>query len=195
MRQFTLLIIFYLFNFVYTVLGQTLSIKGNLDLTGYNSITIPHDIIDFKMNSSFTIFLKLKLGGSQQDFAGIISKANPRNPMKGFQLCLVKNCLCLEYANNSDRYVIRMISSNSLNDGDWHNVVLVIDREASKAIFWIDGVLDKSLTDSHISDNISNTLPFTIGVERGGESYFSGFIRSIQIYDSALSYKEIERIE
>jgi hypothetical protein len=177
-----------------SVFGQALSMGGSLNFWGNQAVVFPSGMVDFDPNSSFSISVWVKLNGSQRDYAGIIAKATPRNPMTGFQLLLVNDAPCLEYARNSDRSLLRMRSASSLNDRNWHHLAVVIDRSESRATFYIDGERNKSMVDRNITDDIVNTEPLMIGVERGRDAYFRGSIDDIRIFNHALESDEIDKL-
>lgn len=76
----------------------------------------------------------------------------------------------------------------TINDGNWHYLAVVVDRDASTLNTYIDGVVDISSVDisSNISGSIRNTSePFVIGQTMNGD------IDEICITKRALSANEI----
>lgn len=84
------------------------------------------------------------------------------------------------------------ISSTSVNDGSWHQVVAVYQAGGSKAIY-VDGA---PAEDSKPSQPfVGNSVAFLIGgVNFGGvpTGLFTGLIDDVQIYNNALSDDEVD---
>ena len=96
-------------------------------------------------------------------------------------------------------------TSGNYNDGNWHNVVHVVDTSGLTSTLYIDGSqIGSSVSISSNSWNGAATQKVTIGalyytVGSFYQAFFNGSIDQIRIYDSALSaanvtklYKEIE---
>jgi nanoRNase/pAp phosphatase (c-di-AMP/oligoRNAs hydrolase) len=83
-------------------------------------------------------------------------------------------------------------STTAVNDGLWHNVVVVKATGVSTK-FYIDGSY-KSDGGSNNTGNLTNSYQFYIG---GGNAYagvFSGLIDDVRVYNRALSAAEIAAI-
>lgn len=194
MKSFFILLILILCFGSLTINSQIIYLNGPLNFSGNDAITFSDGIIDIDPSSGFSISFWLKLKGTQSKYAGLVTNATPWNPMQGFQIMLVDNCLWLELAENSDRSLLRMISTQSLNDGSWHHFVLVVNREQSRATFFIDGNKDESTVSKNVLDDLSNSEPFFIGVSRGQGGFFKGSIDRFSIFNQALNTEDIKKL-
>ena len=83
------------------------------------------------------------------------------------------------------------VSTTSVNDGNWHQVVAVFRAGATKSIY-VDGAPAESTKPSQ--SGTGNSVPFYIGaVSFAGapQGRFSGLIDEVQIYNHALNDNEI----
>ena len=81
----------------------------------------------------------------------------------------------------------------AVDDGRWHHVAVVYDRQSGVKRLYIDGVLDQSASESRDVRTSSEAL--FIGVEPGptGGLEFGGELDQIQIWDVALTTKEVRK--
>lgn len=86
-------------------------------------------------------------------------------------------------------------SANSLADGTWHHIAMVIDASSNRTIYgYIDGVLaNTSKSFTAISSDFSNTLNFIIGATSDtNNSYkWAGQIDNIRIWNKAMTATEL----
>ena len=82
-------------------------------------------------------------------------------------------------------------SSSSFNDGKWHLLVGVRDGLAKELLFYVDGVLEKGITDPTTTViNASQKLWAAIGSSNHNgkvDNFFNGAIDDVRVYDRALS--------
>lgn len=82
--------------------------------------------------------------------------------------------------------------STDLSDGNWHNIVLVVDRSGN-AQMWIDNVGGTTYDiSSHSSDNIANTTNFTVIQNLGVATGVN--IDEVGLWNRALTSGEISTL-
>jgi Concanavalin A-like lectin/glucanases superfamily len=75
-----------------------------------------------------------------------------------------------------------------VDDGAWHHVVVVFDRDAGITVY-VDGV--GRFTAGAFTGVIDNSGPFLIG-KSTGYGYFGGTIDEVAVYPSALSAARVQ---
>jgi len=116
---------------------------------------------------------------------------------KGLALRLNGSNLEAGITNNTDPDVT--ISTAYPSDGDWHHVALVFDGSNTSMALYIDGTIATS-TNSAFTSLESHSSPGGIGGVLGGDafgsgsddSFFTGKMDAIAIYNSVLTSTEIE---
>ena len=105
------------------------------------------------------------------------------------------NYLTAEIDDNST--FVTWNGSATVNDGDWHHVVVAYDRSGNGQIY-LDGSADGSATD--ISSSTGSLDPtshrdFTVGVNSDDETSgpYTGQVDGVLVYTKALSLTEVER--
>lgn len=79
--------------------------------------------------------------------------------------------------------------SPAVNDGNWHHLVLVIDRDNSMAMY-VDGSLRNSTSVAALAGvDIDNTAPLQLGQSPLGQ-YFNGELDEVKVYHRALNEAE-----
>ena len=81
-------------------------------------------------------------------------------------------------------------SDTSVNDGNWHH--LVATRSGATIKLYIDGNLDKTITDGHTITIGSDSG--VIGRHPSGVAYFNGSIDEVGIWNRALTSDEITKL-
>ena len=84
-------------------------------------------------------------------------------------------------------------SVTGLNNGSWHLLTGVVDRNSQKLITYLDGFhigTDVSITGM---SSVDNTQAFQIGA-RGGATNFKGSLDEVRIYNRALSADEVAKL-
>ncbi len=170
---------------------------ASLHFDGINDrVDVPNNATLQFGTQNLTMEAKIKLDGSQASFAGIISKASVSGFFKGIQLIISGNRLGLEIGNGTNIFygtVEGLITSQDLNDGNWHHVAVVVNRSTKKITLFVDGVIQANLTSDFVPTmDLSNNLPFYIGVERTGVAHFKGNIDEVRVWNRALCISEIQ---
>jgi len=96
---------------------------------------------------------------------------------------------CDNYGVNGGGHVIK--SLNPINDGGWHHLALVRDREFKKYRFYVDHVLQLEIDDNNNNTPINQDgqLAFSIGCENWNGNdwlHFAGAISEIRLASTAL---------
>lgn len=145
--------------------------------------------------SNLTFEAKIKLSGTQGNYAGIISKATS-GANKGIQLVCVNNNLALEFCDgitNCFGVGNGLIGTTNLNNGAWHHVAVVVHRATNTIKLYVDGISEASFTNNAISTlDLSTTTSLFIGKERSNGIYFKGSIDETRIWNRALTQCEIQ---
>ena len=89
-----------------------------------------------------------------------------------------------------------VVGTTPINDGVFRHIVGVRDTAAGVARLYVDGVLERSVTDPTGTFLEVNAIPWNIGNTSGSSSKFpwSGFLDEVSIYNQALSVAEIQAI-
>ena len=129
------------------------------------------------------------------DGSGLVSKRNGDTDNNAFTT-YVNNLgnLRVDIATNNNRFS----SVAFIDRGRWYHVALVFDgtqATASRARLYVDGVLDK--TASETSSSIGNLAsPLSIGIlQPGAATSFDGLIDDVRFYRRALSAAEVAAVQ
>ncbi len=99
----------------------------------------------------------------------------------------------LDDARPTGRAFAAASSGRGYNDGQWHHVMVVVDRD-DKVTFYRDGIFDGAKEVRKASGSINTSLTFTIGAvaNRDGRltEVFDGLIDDVRIYRRALTSEE-----
>lgn len=79
------------------------------------------------------------------------------------------------------------VSTTSVNDGHWHQLVGIFDGTFGTASLYVDGMLETSVTGASTQ---FSTTPFLVGGTTYGATY-TGLIDELRIYDHALTADEV----
>jgi hypothetical protein len=83
------------------------------------------------------------------------------------------------------------ISTTSVNDGNWHHIVVVLESGVQKSIY-VNGAPAES--SKPVQAFIDSSAPFLIGgiLEGSPKGYFTGLIDEVQIYNHALTDADVD---
>ena len=128
-------------------------------------------------------------------FAGIVCKAEPREPRHGYLIDINdNNKVRIDVINDHSKGIGgTLVSDNDLTDNKWHHVLFCYDGKLLK--LYIDGTLEKELFyDKGLQ---ANGEPLLIGWDEStwlSHRHFKGSLDDIRIYNRALNKKEIVRL-
>lgn len=166
---------------------------------GVNSvIQVPNNpILNFGTTGSFTISLWMKStqsGGGESGYGMLVEhRRNNDGQYIGYSV---------EYSSGMiigkvrDRiHEAHVYSTTKVNDGKFHHIVLVFDRNAPITKLYIDGKMESS--DISGVDNIDSDFDILLGGQAYPNTlvdYYNGTLDEIRIYDRALSDTEIQSL-
>jgi N-acetylneuraminic acid mutarotase len=160
-------------------------IVGALQLDGIDGYVSTPFIID-PGTGSVGAFTWIKGGGPGQviisqtgDFGGTWLGIDPSGMlMAGF----------------SGMYFGDLVSESVLTDGQWHHVGFVYDMDSLHRLLYVDGILVAE--DATVVSGMPSDGGLHIGVSKDleADSFFSGLIDDVRIYDIALTAEEIATI-
>lgn len=94
--------------------------------------------------------------------------------------------------------LIEGVGTNNVSDGNWHNVVLVLDNSNAKLKVYLDGNSTPEITEDLESSNITLDKVFSedwqIGAQ-GTDRFFDGNLDQFRIFTSALTQNQIDEVE
>jgi hypothetical protein len=182
-------------------LGQTVEFDGNDDWIGMG------DCLNLGTDD-VTVLAIVQYGAANQPdewagdhFAAIAGKGYLDATAKGYGLCLYNNRVIWQVRNQST--VFEADSDNVLNDGRWHTVVGVCDRDSSTGVrLYIDGVR-QSVTADPTSINgidLSGSRAFAIGSrqdEANGAWWadFAGRVALVTVWKRVLTEPQIVELQ
>jgi hypothetical protein len=185
--------------------GQVASFDG---IDGYIDYGDVDDFEILNRSMSFSVWFKTSFINSGSQNRTLFSMMKAQNNYDGYHIYIARNWVCspnaLAFGANYDWGAgegLYVAALRRLNDGDWHHVGAVVDRDAETVHFYIDGIEDVGETECSwfptadstgygVSD--SGTVPFRIGKRdnRAG-SVWHGEVDEMRIYDRALSPAEM----
>jgi hypothetical protein len=119
-------------------------------------------------------------------FHGLVCKGTPTNPWLGYQVGVSGDHVQVE----TDLAIFSGV--RPINDGLWHLVVAVFNKQSGILEIYVDGTIDA--THSTPSSNLSTPFQLHVGVEREGVNFFIGSIDEVRIYNRALSSNEVAQL-
>ena|GEM_PF-3413690 len=108
----------------------------------------------------------------------------------GYHLLLRDGKVALEGRNGNDNIYKRAISTQTVNDGEWHHVVGVADLNDTWHIY-VDGVLANAVDYDIPNPNFTNTNHLYISRIWDGRFKFEGDIRDVSLWNRVRSAGEV----
>ncbi|MHB1557671.1 MAG: LamG-like jellyroll fold domain-containing protein, partial [Isosphaeraceae bacterium] len=163
--------------------GQAFQFNGT---TSYAAIPSSADIVG---TGAFSISVWIKTTGSS---GVIIQQRDPNNFNGEYQLGLSGGKVSFS-VYGSYEYDFQMLSNASVNDGNWHNIVVVRQANGTGEIF-IDGNLDSTASGPDVP--LGSGFNIYLGADvRDGANYFSGLIENVALFNTALTSANVEAID
>ena len=165
---------------------------GALDFNGDNSYL---QITNGQLNNSLSVSLwarTTQYDASQEALFG----SSPGGCYYGIRIYILKG-IVWGYMDvfNASGYDFKLTVSSGVNitDGNWHNIVLVLDKPASNMLIYIDGNLRNS-TNTTSTFWIKKLSTLNIGCQLSGSCvpmyYFNGSIDEVLLFNRSLSQQE-----
>ncbi len=183
------------------ILGQAVSLSSSNASGSYNFVSVPDAAgLQFGPTTSFSVSFWIKTPYWLHDLP-IIGNALNSTFEQGWVFALNGTAnggqieLSLASTANSGTYLHTFAASPIISDGNWHNVVGVIDRAANQATVYVDG---KSVGSYSIAglDTLYYGYPITIGQDPSGSYAYTGngAIDDVGIWSSALTATQAESV-
>ena len=168
------------------------NIKGNsLYLNGTTHATVPDPIdgsLDFK-NTSFSVLVWVN---ATNESSFILDKGYWSS---GYSLYITESkgtAFYLSKIGETNFTGCYFSTNNSWIDGKWHHLAVVVDRAGGAINCYFDGTFTSSQWNPLlITDDISSSSNFQIGISNALNSPYNGSIDDVKIYGRALSASEI----
>ena len=185
--------------------GQVASFDGIDGYIDYGDVD-DYEVLDRSM--TYSVWIKTSYSGSQRK--QVFAMMNPSPNYDGLSLMLRPNDGCspdaLAFNVSYNWSANESVDANALqrtNNGAWHHICCMIDRDEETAKLYIDGVLDvaetgcswlPALDTTGYGSSDSGSIPFLIGDRGNLGRYWDGEIDEFRIYDRALSPAEVVAI-
>lgn len=177
------------------------ALSGFLDGLEFNSsqrkVVVPwteQNIFSFERNQPFSLMAYFKTTSSH---VAILGKMVGKSPNRGYDIYIDREGrIAAQIINHWESgNAISVLSTTKVNDGKIHAVVITYDgsSEASGLKIYIDKKIENtSISADNLNGTIKNQAPFMVG-GRYGESYFTGNIAIIKVWNQALTQDEVNK--
>jgi hypothetical protein len=123
---------------------------------------------------------------------GVLAGTRGNSNTQGFILWLLSDGTIRYDESNATASIDTLITTNTYDDGNWHNVV--VTRNASnQATLYVDGSVQVSTT-TITTALTSHTNNLFIGRYTGGSLYYDGLLDQVRIYNSALNATAVQNL-
>lgn len=186
-----------LYNYTGSNYVTPLPVGSALSLDGSSYVTITNQTpYNFERTNSFSISAWINTSKLTTDLV-IFSKQNTAYTDKGYSLRIgTNNHFIINIVNTFASNAIIKQTSNSYNDGNWHNVIVTYagTSAASGVNFYVDGVLvSMTTTQDNLSATITNTNNACIGSINNNLNWV-GLLDEVQVFNYVVSAAEINAI-
>lgn len=174
-----------------SVLSYELGVDINQNGEGFLSFDGEDDNVDLGANlldgdGDFSISLWVKTTAS----AGVIIQQRNGGFNGEYQLNVTGNGR-LNFWTYRDGYRWAATTIASINDGEWHHVVVVQDETINGGRIYVDGQENASNSDGLV--NLAGSIHTYLGADmRDHQNYFSGSINDVGLFTNALSVENID---
>jgi lysophospholipase L1-like esterase len=140
---------------------------------------------------SFSVEAWVKVNGSCAGNKVLIGKPKDPDGWASWWLgCSGVSNTAAFYVRDSDQVSVYITGSRVINDGKWHHLVGVRERDTHTLKLYVDGKLDKVMSEA-FTGNFANLQPLTIG-SYSGRYYSQAVVDEAAVYTSALSPQLIQ---
>jgi len=183
--------------------GRNGKFNASLNFDGTDDyLEIPDSELLRPGNGSFTISVWANPPNSPQ-ISALIAKRQNSSPYEQYGMYIMNDHtgnvagkrLSAQVQESYITISRRTITTDAVVDGNWHNYVMVADRAADAVLIYIDGKQVPTTIDNIGASwpTVDNTDPLRIG-EANGLAAYSGQIDEVQIFNYALSPKQIKNL-
>ncbi|GGD88418.1 hypothetical protein GCM10010911_53670 [Paenibacillus nasutitermitis] len=144
--------------------------------------------------SQGSVLVRFKSGDLSATSKTLISASDTSVDSSHIRLSLETGTLRFEVVQNGNE-LTSIASTGSYNDGYWHVAVITVDSSGTN--LYVDGVLNHSDASSAYFADVTALNGMWIGKhvdDSGSESYYSGGIERVALYNRALSEEEVQDV-
>jgi len=160
--------------------------KYVLQINGKNEYVNLSDVIDIGTGDlTVEVWFKTSTMGK---YMSLVNKRRSGFAEAGYRIVIDKrtNRIVAELNDgNGTSFAVGQVH----NDGKWHQVVAVYDRDGSLKLY-VDGKMEGQVSISRKKGYIDTNTPLILGSE-DGSNFFEGYLSSLRIYNRVLSESEI----
>lgn len=163
----------------YAELGMHYSLSGFRLGSGYfngvnNTLLVPHDTTLNPENEDFTIFLALRTKSTASD---LISRKGTSGTAPIIFIEHQASGILQIGLEGTGGTQINAAMATAVNDGNWHDVFIIVDRTAETVDFYLDGVFDVQRDLSSVTiGNINPSQDLYIGSAAASSGWYTGFL-------------------
>ncbi len=167
--------------------GASMSFDGTND---YITIADPADgSLDFGSSQNFSIALWVKTTSSTPFY--LVDKRNgTANTQPGYAILLSPTHLIVGIQDGTNK-IQPSLGGPTINDGQWHHIVVVYNRGSSVIKGYLDGEKLPNEADISGTGNIDNTSEIRIGRSPSG-NYAPGQLDDVRIYNYDLTDQQVK---
>jgi len=169
------------------IFGQAFQFNGT---SSYVAIPPSADIVG---TGGFSVSVWIKTTSS----SGVIIQQRDANNYNGEYMVSLSGGKVSFFVYGNSEYDVNMISNASVNDGNWHNIVVVRETNGTGEIF-IDGKLDSTQTGPDVP--LGSGFNIYLGADERdvyyglGANAFNGLIDDLALFNAALTSANVQAI-
>ena len=170
-------------------------INGAMYFEGSDEVDVPdiNDSLDFDSTDSFSVELWLISIHDPSVTEVLIGR---KGAVMEWRLGINTSGIAEFMATDSDGNSFSVQGTNSIpdnlvNDGKWHHIAAVQDRDNNELRLYIDGKLEGTTTSTSYTGNFSDSNPVNMGYLLG-DLYYNGILDEIALYNRTLTETEIK---
>ena len=170
--------------------GQAFSFDGNNDSVDMGNV------LDFGTGTfSVDAWVQTETTGNSKKVVGTFLSGNP-----GWEFSIRDNGKLIVFLNDGVITGLQSVSTESVNDGQFHHIAATVNRGANDINLYIDGVETNYDVDSLINGgfssgtDISSDIIFSMGKRTDGNVPFKGLMDEVEIFDGVITAENIKDI-
>ncbi len=170
--------------------GQAFSFDGNNDSVDMGNV------LDFGTGTfSVDAWVQTETTGNSKKVVGTFLSGNP-----GWEFSIRDNGKLIVFLNDGVITGLQSVSTESVNDGQFHHIAATVNRATNDINLYIDGVETNYDVDSLINGgfssgtDISSDIIFSMGKRTDGNVPFKGLMDEVEIFDGVITAENIKDI-
>lgn len=173
---------------------QAGKLNNCLVFDGVNEAVNCGSIASFERTQPFSLEFWFK--GTTVNYGGLVAKGEEGATYRGYCAYIYQGKINFYLmSNNGTGNQLQVITTNTINNGSWHHVVITYNGNslASGIKIYIDGVSDTLVVFvNNLTDTIVTTADFSIASRKSGTSLFlNGSLDEILIYSEELTQTHV----